>query len=266
MASPEFHSPLSQVVSIADDLEVIADPASDRRLHKRLKASELPWLRIARLKYGSEVRVLDLSQGGILFETDSRLTPDTDVVIELTGQEKVILAPSRVLRCRTATLGEILSYQGACAFKRPLPMPTAGEPQVPKAGAISTWQKVIARFLDGRMLGGFTNTFHPSKEQLHLSSSPYARDITVVPLADLKALFFVREFAGDPAREKRKDFADPPQGRKVEITFHDGEVLLGTTLGYRRDGHGFFVQPADRDSNNLRVFVTANGMQRFRFV
>jgi hypothetical protein len=64
----------------------------------------------------------------------------------------------------------------------------------------------------------------------------------------------------------RKDFTNPPQGRKVEITFHDDEVLLGTTLGYRSEGHGFFVQPADRDSNNLRVFVTASGIQRFRFV
>jgi hypothetical protein len=265
MASPLLHSPLSQVVSVADDLEVIVDPASDRRLHKRLKTSELPWLRVARLKYGSEVRVLDLSQGGILFETDSKLTPDSDVVIELTGLEKVILAPSRVLRCRV-TLGEILSYQGACAFKRPLSIPMAGVPHVPRTGASSTWQKVIARYRDGRMLSGFTNTFHPSKAQLHLSSSPYGRDITVVPLVDLKALFFVREFGGDPARTKRNDFSDPPQGRKVEITFHDGEVLLGTTLGYRRDGHGFFVQPADRDSNNLRIFVTASGIQHFRFV
>jgi hypothetical protein len=116
------------------------------------------------------------------------------------------------------------------------------------------------------MLGGFTNDFHPSKPQLHLSPSPYARDITVIPLVQLKALFFVREFAGDPAHVEGRDFTDPPKGRKVEITFHDDEVLLGTTLGYHREGHGFFVQPADRASNNLRVFVTANGIQRFRFV
>ena len=271
MASALLLPPLSQAVSVADDDLDIAvdpasnDPASNRRTHERLKASELPWLGVARLKYGSKLRVLDISQGGILFETDKKLNPDSDVVIELTGGENVILAPSRVLRCRVASLGEILTYQGACAFKRPLPMPAHGAPQAPK-GVVSTWQKVIARYRDGRMLSGFTNDFHPSKAQLHLAPSPYARDITVIPLVQLKALFFVREFAGDPTYVERKDFIDAPPGRKLEITFHDDEVLLGTTLGYQSEGHGFFVQPADRDSNNLRIFVTASGIQQFRFV
>jgi hypothetical protein len=267
MASALLHPSLSELVSVADDdLEIAADPTSNRRTHERLKATELPWLKLARLKYGSTLRVLDISVGGILFETDQRLNPDSEVVIELAGEDTVILAPSRVLRCRVASLGEILTYQGACAFKRPVSMAAPGAPQVPNAGAASTWQKVIARYRDGRMLCGFTNDFHPSKAQLHLSPSPYGRDITVIPLVQLKALFFVREFAGDPERVDRKDFTNPPQGRKVEITFHDDEVLLGTTLGYRSEGHGFFVQPADRDSNNLRVFVTASGIQRFRFV
>jgi hypothetical protein len=266
MASPQLHPPLSQVVSLADDLDIVVDPESNRRRHERLKASELPWLRAARLKYGSKLRVLDISQGGILFETDKKLNPDSDIVIELTGAENVIVAPSRVLRCRVASLGEILSYQGACAFKRPLPMPVPGVAQAPAPGAFSTWQKVIARYRDGRMLSGYTNDFHPSKAQLHLAPSPCSREITMIPLVRLKALFFVREFAGDPAYIERKDFIDPPQGRKIEITFHDDEVLLGTTLGYQSEGHGFFVQPADRDSNNLRVFVTASGIQQFRFV
>jgi hypothetical protein len=266
MASAPLHQPFSQVVSLADDLDIVVDPASDRRAHERLKASELPWLRVARLKYGSKLRVIDISQGGILFETDKKLNPDSEVVIELTGGENVILAPSRVLRCRVASLGEILSFQGACAFKRPLPMPAPGASRAPKTGGPSAWQKVIARYRDGRMLGGYTNDFHPSKAQLHLAPSAYSRDLTVIPLVQLKALFFVREFAGDPEYVERKDFIDPPQGRKVEITFNDGEVLFGTTLGYHRDGHGFFVQPADRDSNNLRVFVTASGIRQFRFV
>jgi hypothetical protein len=267
MASALLHPSPSPLVDVAeDDLEIVVDPAPNRRTHERLKASELPWLRLARLKYGSTLRVLDISEGGILFETDKKLNPDSEVVIELTGGENVILAPSRVLRCRVASLGEILTYQGACAFKRPLPIPAPGPSQAPKTGAVSTWQKVIARYRDGRMLGGFTNDFHPSKAQLHLAPTPCSRDITVIPLVQLKALFFVREFAGDSTYVERKDFIDPPPGRKLEITFHDDEVLLGTTLGYQSGGHGFFVQPADRDSNNLRVFVTASGIQQFRFV
>jgi hypothetical protein len=75
-------------------------------------------------------------------------------------------------------------------------------------------------------------------------------------LSQLKAIFFVREFAGDPNRVDSSDFVPGQHGRKVEVVFEDGEVLRGTTLGYRNDGSGFFVQPADPDSNNMRVFVS----------
>jgi hypothetical protein len=99
MASALLHPSLSELVSVADDdLEIAADPTSNRRTHERLKATELPWLKLARLKYGSTLRVLDISVGGILFETDQRLNPDSEVVIELAGEDTVILAPSRVLR------------------------------------------------------------------------------------------------------------------------------------------------------------------------
>ena len=64
-----------------------------------------------------------MSAGGMLVETSSQLAPDANLVVELLGPESPILVPSRVLRCRTASLGEILKYQGACAFKRPLTIP-----------------------------------------------------------------------------------------------------------------------------------------------
>jgi hypothetical protein len=175
-----------------------------------------------------------------------------------------------------ATLGEILKYQGACAFKRPLALPeltartqqlkpVAPAPSQP-AAAPSSWQKVIARYRDGRVLCGYTNDFHPTKLQLHISPNPRQGDPVFVLLSQLKALFFVREFLGDPTFVERKVFVEPPQGRKVEVTFHDNEVLIGSTLGYRGDGGGFFVQPADPRSNNIRVFVTAAGLQRARFL
>jgi hypothetical protein len=49
-----------------------------------------------------------------------------------------------------------------------------------------------------------------------------------------------------------KQFVTRPRGRKIEV-FRDGEVLVGSTLNYRPDGPGVFVQPTDARSNNLRV-------------
>lgn len=276
MASAELHRAPLQVVCIADALDVSVDHGENRRVHERLRASDLRWLRGARIKYGADIRVLDISAGGMLLETSSQLAPDANVVVELIGGESPILIPSRVLRCRTASLGEILKYQGACAFKRPLSIPELTKRRVahqeasavrPPAPAASIgWQKVIARFIDGRMVAGYTNDFHPSKQQLHLFPNPRQGESTFIPLAKLKALFFVREFAGDPTLVERKDFIDAPQGRKVEVTFHDNEVMVGSTLGYRGEGNGFFLHPADGRSNNLRVFVTASGLRRMRFL
>jgi hypothetical protein len=275
MASAELHRAPLQVVCIADALDVSVEQGENRRVHERLRASDLSWLRGARIKYGADVHVLDISAGGLLLETSSRLAPDANVVVELLGPESPILVPSRVLRCRTASLGEILKYQGACAFRRPLTIPeltarrvARREAPAPKPAAAPSigWQKVIARFIDGRIVAGYTNDFHPSKQQLHLFSNPRQGESTFVPLARLKALFFVREFAGDPTRVESKDFVDAPQGRKVEVTFHDNEVMVGSTLGYRGEGNGFFLHPADGRSNNLRVFVTASGLRRMRFL
>jgi hypothetical protein len=279
MGSSTLHESV-EVLCLADDLDAPFDQSANRRTHQRLKPTDVAWLKGARVKYGSEVRVLDISSGGMLLETDNALSQNSNIVLELTGGVSPILMPSKVLRCRVASLGEILRYQGACAFRKPLSLgaikttaqrveaeavqrAVAREAQAVNA---ASWQKVIARYRDGRMISGYTNDFHPTKPQLHVSTNPRQGDATLIQVGQLKALFFVREFLGDPTRVERKDFVDPPQGRKIEITFHDNEVLVGSTLGYRREGHGFFVQPADLRSNNLRVFVTTAGMRHARFL
>ena len=260
----QLRSPDVQVVCLAD---AIIEPYDDaeRRGHLRLGVDDVRWLRSARLKYGPDVRVIDISIGGILVETDGQLRPDSNIVFELSGPVSSILVPSRVLRCRAASFDEVMRYQGACAFKRPLEIPdllkqaiaksTPLTPVVTAKDASANWQKVIARFRDGRLVRGYTADFHPSKPQLHLSTEPNSNDTVFLQLAQLKALFFVRDFAGDQMRVDRHEFGSAPQGRKVAVTFHDGEILLGSTLGYRGEGQGFFVHPADARSNNVRVFV-----------
>jgi hypothetical protein len=266
------------LVCLADEIDIQVNPDSNRRVHERIKATDLPWLRSARIKYGADLNVLDLSAGGMLLETETPLSPNSNVVVELTGAASPILIPSRVLRCRAASLSEILTYQGAFAFKRPLTIPEltsrhvrihAPEPSpqaVSQPTGAAAWQKVIARFKDGTVVTGYTNDFHPTKLQLHLSADPRHGQSRFIPISQLKALFFVREFLGDPTLVESKEFTEAPQGRKIEVTFHDDEVMVGSTLGYRGEGNGFFLHPADSRSNNLRVFVTAGGMRQVRFL
>ena len=134
------------------------------------------------------------------------------------------------------------------------------------ASALAPSCKVVVRYRDGRILRGYTSDFNVVRPQFHFSLDPASGDPLVVPLAQLKALFFVRDFAGDPAYEEQKVFTAPPEGRKLEVTFDDGEVLVGSTLSYRPDAHGFIVHPADAQSNNVRVFVSSAAVRHVQFM
>ena len=244
---------------------------ADRRTNLRLPAEDVLWLQGVRIKYGAEVRVIDISAGGVLVETESELKPDSTLVFEVSGADSTMLVPSRVVRCTPVTNGGMTRYQTACAFKRSLSLHdlmSTGRTEVtapPTSTSRAIGQKVVARFLDGRLVRGFTNDFHTSKAHLHLTDDA-ASDSMFVQISQLKALFFVREFDGDPNRIDCNEFPGATHGRKVEVTFSDGEVLVGTTLGFRGPEHPFFVHPADIASNNLRVFVAPAATRLVRFV
>ena len=119
--------------------------------------------------------------------------------------------------------------------------------------------KVVARYRDGRVVKGFTQDFLPNRQVFHLApeEGPMAGRPVLVELAALKAVFFVKDLRGDPRRVERMEFdpAKPVIGKKVRVVFSDGEVMLGTTHGYQPGRPGFFLAPADPESNADRCFV-----------
>lgn len=128
----------------------------------------------------------------------------------------------------------------------------------------SNGSAVVARFVDGRVLKGTTQDFAPHKPIFHLYvwDDPTARALAV-PVKELKALFFVRSYDGNPKHVEDRDLAKAKgQGRKIVVTFADGEVLGGFTTGYSKDKQGFFVIPVDPKSNNSRVYVVTAAVKR----
>ncbi|MFI5371242.1 MAG: DUF6982 domain-containing protein [Candidatus Eisenbacteria bacterium] len=125
--------------------------------------------------------------------------------------------------------------------------------------------RVVARFLDGRVLKGTTEDFLPNRPKFHLHPLGNAPP-EVVACRDLKAVFFVRDFSGDAARKDMKGFGHLPveanQGKKISVVFKDGEVISGYTLAYSREREGFFVVPADPGSNNIRIYVLRGAAQK----
>jgi hypothetical protein len=127
--------------------------------------------------------------------------------------------------------------------------------------------RIVTRFQDGRLLKGFTADFLPTKDRFHmtLEEQTAAAKPVEVRVADLKAVFFVRSFAGDPQHQRSNEAAQAAAGRRLRVVFNDGEVMVGTTQGYDRSRPGFFLVPVDTAGNNERCFVVAAATKEVAF-
>jgi hypothetical protein len=128
--------------------------------------------------------------------------------------------------------------------------------------------KVVAHFLDHRLLKGFGLGFRLPQLIFLLrpreAVNPEAA--TRVGLTDLKALFFVKEFDGNPAYREVAGAARPSVlGHQVSVRFRDGELLHGTSPSRDLRGPGFFMVPMDPRSNNRRIYVIAANAAKCRF-
>ena len=124
------------------------------------------------------------------------------------------------------------------------------------ANNASAIENVVAHYADGRVVKGHTADFSGTRPTFTLTPITGAErsEPVVVRLQDLKAVFFVRDFAGDPDYSEWKHFEVPRLGLKVALKFTDGEVMVGAKLPLTTD-YGFLLFPADRGSNNEKVFV-----------
>ncbi len=134
---------------------------------------------------------------------------------------------------------------------------------------MSAKAKVVAAYLDGRRLKGYTNDFSPARDQFFLfpesaEGAPVSRG-TAVSLAQLKALFFVKEFGGDRTHVTPTDVTQQP-GKKLEVTFADGEKITGFSVAYNPKAMGFFMQPGDAAGNNERIFVVNRNAKQVRIL
>ena len=109
-----------RIVSLADAVEICV-PLSNRRREVRRKPGQVAWLRSARLKYGPDVDIIDISSSGILIRHKRELAVNAQVVFEFAGNAGTILVLARVLRSRQIPSDDSgVSYEVACRFKRPL--------------------------------------------------------------------------------------------------------------------------------------------------
>ena len=127
--------------------------------------------------------------------------------------------------------------------------------------------KLVVALLDGRRLKGYAFNFTPLLRE-HFNLFP--QDLSLgqqgirVELKDVKAVFFVKDFAGNPAYTEPQPAETNEARQHMEITFTDGEKIVGKTVGYDSKKIGFFMVPVDPNSNNLRIFIVNKNVSQVR--
>lgn len=131
---------------------------------------------------------------------------------------------------------------------------------------IEKMNRAVVAFLDGRRLKGYLFNFSALKEGFRLFPDGPAGQLSGsdILFRDLKAIFFVKDFAGNPEYTSTSGADAPKHGRKVVVIFRDGEELSGATEAYNPQKLGFFVFPQDENGNNLRVFVVNRNVRQVK--
>ena len=120
--------------------------------------------------------------------------------------------------------------------------------------------KVVVHFRDGKIVKGYSYDFTPNRDTFHVSPVRDETQIIEVSTSFIKAVFFVESFKGNKEHETHAEFSMQSfkfddVSLKIRVDFLDGEVMYGMSHGYAPNRKGFFVFPADKDTNNERVFV-----------
>jgi len=129
--------------------------------------------------------------------------------------------------------------------------------------------KIVARYLDGRIVKGYTQHFDPDRSRFHLRKAPAEASDEIrtdLRMEELKAIFFVRTLEGNPHCRSRREFieGDRSYGDRVEVTFGDGEVVRGFRIDDCIRRSGFFLLPPDPKGNNIMIFVVSTAVKDIR--
>ncbi len=124
--------------------------------------------------------------------------------------------------------------------------------------------EVVAHYIDGRLVKGTSLDIDPGRPTCHIKTAD--QGTVEVKLADLKALYFVRDLAGNPKYEEGTAVgpgdARARGAQRIELQFADGERVVGLTVRFPPVRPFFFVLPADDHSNNIRILVNRAAVAR----
>lgn len=127
--------------------------------------------------------------------------------------------------------------------------------------AASTHKKVIVTFSDGTSLQGYMNPLRLPDDPLDvLTTNGEHRQ---VPLKEIRAVYFVRDFTDDYEPERKAFFSRPKlDGLWVRLKFRDNETLEGVVSNdlLALLDSGIQITPPDLNGAAVRIFVPRSAL------
>ena len=127
--------------------------------------------------------------------------------------------------------------------------------------AASTHKKVVITFSDRTTLQGYVNPMRLPDDPLDvLTTTGEHREI---PLIDIRAVYFVRDFTADYEPERRAFFSRPKlDGLWVRLKFRDNETLEGVVSNdlLALLDSGIQITPPDLNGAAMRIFVPRSAL------
>jgi len=128
-------------------------------------------------------------------------------------------------------------------------------------------QKLVVHKKDGSVFKGITQDFDPARDEFHFLPAEGGGIPIRMRIHEMKALFWVRDYLGNRQFVARRAFDGTPEdSRRAIVTFDDGEEIWGTLDDDGEGERGFFLFPADKRDNNVRIFVVRSALKEMRLV
>ena len=123
---------------------------------------------------------------------------------------------------------------------------------------------VAVRSLDKVVIKGWTSDFRPNRDFFHVEEEGDSAPVRVA-IENLKAIFFIKTLGGDPSCVDKRSFEKRvgPE-KKVWIEFVDGEKMAGWSSSFASPRKGFFVFPADPNSNTEMAYVFRSAIAQMK--
>ena len=140
-------------------------------------------------------------------------------------------------------------------------------------------RKVVVKLRSGEVVKGYLIVSGAdAADPFHDSNQNHTGALTVrllnsnasvqIALVDVKAMFFVRSFRGDPKRKDLRFYSNGPAVGTIwaEIRFTDNEVIEATIENSIQHlmGEGLLVHPSDGESNNVLIYVNKSAIATYR--